>query len=167
MNKKINIRPLDDRDSSRVTALILPIQQQEFKVPIGIEDQPDLVGIESYYRPGGGNLWGAFVDEQLVGTIAVKAIGHGAGALRKMFVRQEYRGKEQGIAQQLLNHLLQHCVKENIPDIYLGTVAQMKAAQRFYERNGFRQIDVAALPAYYPRVEVDVLFYHLNLNQQR
>lgn len=166
MNDKITIRPLDDGDSSSVTALILPIQQQEFKVPISIEDQPDLVGIESYYRPGGGNLWGAFDGEQLVGTIAIKAIGHGAGALRKMFVREAYRGKEQGIAQQLLEHLLRHCTTENIRDIYLGTVAQMKAAHRFYERNGFRQIDAAALPAYYPRVEVDVLFYHLNLDQQ-
>lgn len=165
MKKKFNIRPLDNRDSSQVIALILPIQQQEFGVPISIEDQPDLVDIEAYYGPGGGHLWGAFDGDLLVGTIALRAIGHQAGALRKMFVRSEYRGKEHGIAQQLAEHLIQHCIVVHIHDIYLGTVSQMKAAQRFYERNGFRPVEAAALPAYYPRVEVDTLFYHRNLEQ--
>ena len=167
MKQKYPIRIMDNSDSGKAVALILPIQQQEFGVAISVDQQPDLLDIEAHYLRSGGRFWGAFEGEALVGTIALIALGYHAGAIRKMFVAKEYRGKEKGVGQQLLDHLLEDCRTNGITDIYLGTVAQMHAAHRFYERNGFVRIDASALPSYFPRMEVDNVFYHLNLNQPK
>src|ERR1700691_6261883 len=116
---KIEIRSLLNPDCKAVTDLILPIQQIEFKVPVTLEDQPDLQDIEAFYRSSGGDFWGAFVGNHLVGTIALISTGYQAGTIRKMFVRKEYRGKEYGIAQQLLQTLISICERNQITDLYL------------------------------------------------
>ena len=41
----------------------------------------------------------------------------------------------------------------------------MKAAHRFYERNGFRRINKDDLPSYFPLVGVDNVFYHAHLSK--
>jgi hypothetical protein len=43
--------------------------------------------------------------------------------------------------------------------LFLGTTDPMRAAHRFYERNGFREIAPAALPVDFPRMAVDTKFY--------
>src|SRR5438105_990446 len=96
MATEMLIQPLDNTYCDRIVDLILPIQQIEFNVPVTLAQQSDLLDIESFYIAPGGNFWGAFSEGQLVGTIALIAIGHQAGAIRKMFVRKEFRGKEFG-----------------------------------------------------------------------
>jgi len=160
----LTIAPVFNDDCQPIINLILPIQQIEFNVPITIEGQPDLLDIETNYHQGGGNFWGAKIDGELVGTIALINTGHNAGALRKMFVKKEYRGKEFGIAQLLLETLIIFCCENNITDVYLGTVDMLKAAHRFYEKNNFDQIKVGDLPSYFPRMMADNKFYHLHLS---
>ncbi|TDO23842.1 GNAT family N-acetyltransferase [Pedobacter duraquae] len=160
----LTIKPIFNDDCQHVIDLVLPIQQIEFNVPVTIEDQPDLLDIETYYQKEGGNFWGAKINGELVGTIALLNIGHNAGALRKMFVKKEFRGRDYGIAQQLLKTLIAYCNSENITDIYLGTVDVLKAAHRFYEKNAFNPVAVANLPAYFPRMTADNRFYHLHLD---
>ena len=160
----LTIAPIFNDDCTEIIDLILPIQQIEFNVPITIEGQPDLLDIESNYHQGGGNFWGAKIDGELVGTIALINTGHNACALRKMFVKKEFRGKEYGIAQKLLETLLTFCRDQQIADIYLGSVDILKAAHRFYEKNDFNRIAVADLPAYFPRMMADNKFYHLHLS---
>jgi GNAT superfamily N-acetyltransferase len=114
--------------------------------------------------PGDGLVRGESAEGGIiVGSIALMAVGHGAGVIRKMFVRKEFRGKELSIAQRLLDTLVGYCREHGIGDLYLGTVDRMKAAHRFYERNGFRPIRMEALPSYFPRMKTDNLFYHLHL----
>jgi GNAT superfamily N-acetyltransferase len=160
------IRPLTNADIAQIVDLILPIQQQEFNVPISIESQPDLLDVESAYFRDGGHFWGAIDADtgQLLGTVALLCIGHRAGALRKMFVRREFRGKEFAIAQRLMDALIDYCVNHDISTIYLGTIDKMKAAHRFYERNGFSRIEKAGLPAYYPNMAVDNMYYYRTIN---
>lgn len=164
MQTSFTIKQVDNRYCDQIINLILPIQQIEFNVPITIEAQPDLLDIETNYHKGGGNFWGAFNGDELVGTIALMNIAHNAGAIRKMFVKKEFRGKEFGIAQQLLEILIQYCRDKQITDLYLGTVEQLKAAHRFYERNGFVLTDIKDFPAYFPRMMADNKFYHLHLS---
>jgi len=159
----LTIAPIFNDDCTEIIDLILPIQQIEFNVPITIEAQPDLLDIESNYHQVGGNFWGAKIDGELAGTIALMNIGHNACALRKMFVKKEYRGKEHGIAQKLLETLLAYCREQNITEVYLGTVDMLKAAHRFYEKNDFNLIKVTDLPSYFPRMMADNRFYHLHL----
>jgi GNAT superfamily N-acetyltransferase len=163
MNTTIITIPLNNDHCKQIVDVILPIQQIEFNVPVTLEQQPDLLDIETNYHKTGGNFWGATHNEHIVGTIGLIAIGHNAGALRKMFVRKEYRGKEFGTATLLLNSLIDYCRQNQITDIYLGTVDVLKAAHRFYERNGFTRLDKAKLPASFPLMGIDTIFYHLHL----
>ena len=43
--------------------------------------------------------------------------------------------------------------------ILLGTTEKFLAAQRFYEKNGFTEIQKDALPPKFPVMTVDVKFY--------
>jgi N-acetylglutamate synthase-like GNAT family acetyltransferase len=162
---EIAIKPLTNAESRPLTELVLNIQQIEFKIPITREDQPDLMDIENYYRGSGGDVWGAFAGDRLVGSIAIISIGRQAGAVRKVFVQKEYRGKEWGIANRLLETLIAYCGRAQITDLYLGTLDRLLAAGRFYEKHGFVRIDKAKLPPEFPLMEVDNTFYHLPLSK--
>jgi GNAT superfamily N-acetyltransferase len=160
---EIGIRPLANADNKALVDLVLNIQQIEFNLPITLKDQPDLLDIEKYYRGSGGDIWGAFAGDRLVGSIAIVSIGHQAGAVRKVFVQKEYRGGQWGIAQRLLEILIADCRRRRITDLYLGTHEILKAAGRFYEKNGFARINKADLPPWFPLMEVDNVFYQLHL----
>ncbi|MNL58220.1 Acetyltransferase (GNAT) family protein [compost metagenome] len=80
-----------------------------------------------------------------------------------MFVKKEFRGKELGLAQSLLETLIAYSRQHNIKELYLGTKDILQAACRFYERNGFVQVEMEKLPSYFPRMAVDNVFYGLDL----
>jgi N-acetylglutamate synthase-like GNAT family acetyltransferase len=94
-----------------------------------------------------------------VGTIALLDIGAAQGALRKMFVHKDYRGREHGTGQLLLNTLFNWAKEKEYAELYLGTTAKFLAAHRFYEKNNFIEVTEAELPDSFPRMEVDVKFY--------
>ncbi|EJL63076.1 GNAT family N-acetyltransferase [Flavobacterium sp. CF136] len=163
MKNKLVIKPLQNNYTQQILNLILPIQQIEFNVPVTPEAQPDLLDIEKYYHGSGGGFWGAEIDGELVGTIALISTGHTAGAIRKMFVKKEFRGKETGIANDLLSELISYCRHNEIIDLYLGTVDMLKAAHRFYEKNGFERKQSEDMPDYFPRMMGENIYYHLTL----
>ncbi len=147
----------------QIIALILNIQQNEFQVPITAEDQPDLQIIPDFYQVKNGQFWVALHDEVVVGTIALIDCGDGIGCIRKMFVKAEFR-HQYGIAQHLLDTLLAHAQKHDINSIYLGTIAKLEAAIRFYERNEFVFLEKSALPSQFPLMAVDTHFYWKELS---
>ena len=162
----ICVRPLTNQHCSEIVDLILPIQQDEFNVAITLEDQPDLLDIETAYISQGGNFWGAFDGDYLIGTIALLKGGEQLAALRKMFVRQPYRGKTLGIAGALLNTLEDYCRQNGLTELYLSTVPQLKAAHRFYERNGFTLVAMENLPHEFPKMLQDKIFYFADLSKK-
>lgn len=144
---------------SGVVDVILPIQQSEFSIPITLDSQPDLLDIPGFYQKGKGNFWVATDGSEVVGTIALLDIGDGRGALRKMFVHERYRGLKQGVAGRLLRVLLDWCNLHDLCELYLGTTAKFLAAHRFYEKNGFSEIEQSQLPESFPIMSVDTKFY--------
>jgi GNAT superfamily N-acetyltransferase len=163
MEPTLTIRPLSNADRDTAAALILPIQQGEFNVPITLADQPDLLDIEHFYFQPGGHFWGAFVDGELAGTIGLLAPTGNFGVIRKMFVKAGFRGKPWSLAQRLLESLISHARDAGMRHLYLGTIHHMHAAHRFYEKNGFTRIDKAHLPTGFPLMPVDNTFYQLHL----
>ncbi|MCD2422833.1 GNAT family N-acetyltransferase [Niabella pedocola] len=161
-----SIRELNHTHSPQVIDLILHIQQVEFNVPVTLESQPDLQQIERFYIEPGGNFWGAFSGDILIGTIALIRTPEQTGVIRKMFVKKEYRGTQPGVAQELLQTLIRYCRQQGIETIYLGTVDLLKAAMRFYEKHGFAEIPETALPSFFPKMPVDNRFYSLSLKNQ-
>jgi N-acetylglutamate synthase-like GNAT family acetyltransferase len=150
-------------DEQAVIDLILDIQQNEFGVPVTIADQPDLLAVEDFYFKGHGHFWVIRESEKIVGTIALIDIGNRQSALRKMFVHKDYRGKEKGIGQQLLDHVIAWCKEKDIDEIYLGTFESLLAAQKFYIKNGFVAVEKKSLPASFPVMQVDNRFFKLRL----
>jgi GNAT superfamily N-acetyltransferase len=157
------IQIYDNTYQRGVVDLILPIQQTEFGIPVSIEGQPDLLTIPTFYQVNNGNFWVALDAGAVIGTIALLDIGGGRGALRKMFVGAAWRGKEHGIAQNLLATLVAWAVDRSFTEILLGTTEKFIAAHRFYEKNGFVEVERASLPAAFPVMAVDVKFYRLRL----
>jgi len=146
-----------------VINLIVGIQRDEFGVAISAEDQPDLAAIPEIYQKGAGNFWLSLVDGNVTGTVALMDIGNLEGALRKMFVAPKARGKDVGVAQQLLETLLNWAREHSLQRIYLGTTDAFRAAHRFYEKNGFEQVSPDDLPTAFPRMSQDTRYYRLKL----
>ena len=163
MESQLTILPLSNAHRDAAAALILPIQQTEFNVPITLADQPDLLDLEGAYFRSGGHFWGAFVEEELAGTIGLLAPAPTFGVIRKMFVKAQFRGKPWNIAQHLLDTLINRARENGMNHLYLGTRSQMHAAHRFYERNGFTLIAKDELPAAFPLMTVDDTFYQLSV----
>lgn len=161
--KQIIIREFSYEYQDEVIDLILNIQQNEFDIPIDREDQPDLSDIPNFYQSGCGNFWVAIHNKKVIGTIALIDIGNHQGALRKMFVQAEYRGKVFNTAQLLLLQLLSWAVEHKMNEVYLGTTEKFLAAHRFYENNRFTQIPKDLLPDKFPVMKVDTRFYKLKL----
>jgi N-acetylglutamate synthase-like GNAT family acetyltransferase len=158
-----------------VLDLIVPIQREEFGIAITAQDQPDLRDIPNYYQTGKGNFWVARHQGAVVGSVALLDIGRGNGpaapggtgrqqaALRKMFVKQAYRGGENGVAKLLLDSLLEWARAQAIEEIYLGTTDKFLAAHRFYEKHGFAEVPKASLPASFPVMSVASRFYRITV----
>ena len=159
----IRIQSYEPHHRDGVADLIVPIQRQEFGVAITYEQQPDLHDIQGFYQKGAGDFWVALDGNDVVGSVALLDIGDAAGALRKMFVAPDYRGQPHHVAGRLLETLLNHAAGKKLQTIYLGTTDRFIAAHRFYEKNGFQRIDPETLPASFPRMAVDSMFYRLAL----
>ena len=160
----VQIHRFEPSDQQGVVDVIVPIQREEFGIPITAEDQPDLKAIPSFYQSGTGDFWVAKNGDQVVGTIGLKDIGGGQAALRKMFVSAAWRGREFGIAARLLQRLLEESRSRGVRQIYLGTTDKFLAAHRFYEKHGFAEVAKQDLPESFPVMAVDSKFYMLELD---
>jgi GNAT superfamily N-acetyltransferase len=161
--KNIQIIPFQTAFEQDIIDLVLTIQQSEFLIEITIEDQPDLKQIAGFYQKGKGNFWVAKYNNELAGTIGLLDIGNGNGALRKMFVKKEFRGKEWGVGQQLLQTVFDWAAQLGFTKILLGTTDKFLAAQRFYEKNNFTTISINQLPPEFHVMKVDTKFYEYSI----
>ncbi|EIJ47771.1 IAA acetyltransferase [Herbaspirillum sp. GW103] len=158
----IEIQAYRPEHAQGVVDVILPIQQEEFGIPITLEGQPDLKDIAGFYQKGHGNFWVALDGGKVVGTISLLDIGNAQVALRKMFVAASHRGKEHGTAARLLDGAIAWARAQGLRQIFLGTTDKFLAAHRFYEKNGFRLIEKSTLPPAFPVMVVDSRFYALD-----
>ncbi|MEY4927079.1 MAG: hypothetical protein RI894_1515 [Bacteroidota bacterium] len=158
----IEILAYQNRYREALINLVLPIQQLEFNVPITLAEQPDLQDAGNFFHHfhlGKGGFWLALAKGEVVGSVGLLNIGNGQACLRKMFVHKDFRGKEFGIAQKLLDTLTDFMKEEGLSDVFLGTRADLYAARRFYEKNGFDLIEKENLPVNFPIMGVDSHFY--------
>lgn len=105
----------------------------------------------------------AIVENKLAGTISITRLEHNNSVLRKMFLHKNYRGK--GIAELLLQNIVNWANETNVTSIYLGTMTQFTAAQKFYEKHEFKKIHKQLLPKDFPINPIDSIFYKRNLIQ--
>jgi N-acetylglutamate synthase-like GNAT family acetyltransferase len=160
---EISIRSCEDEDFQAISDLIFSIQKVELGVSINQDDQLDLASIKDYYGSGSSGFWVAVANDQIIGTIALLDIKKNAAALQKMFVPILFRGTVSGVANKLLTHFFYEAQMRGFQDIFLGTAANLYAAHRFYEKNGFVRYSKTDLPSRFPIKPLDSRFYHKSI----
>ena len=129
----------------------------EFNEPIGLP----LQNVPHYLKILPNPYWVAFSSNKLAGTAGIAVMLNGYVALRRMFVKKEFRGKT--ISAALLQKAINWAKENKAIFIYLGTMAQFKAAQKFYEKHGFEKILQSELPGDFPLNPIDTVFYKLSI----
>ncbi len=154
----VEVRAYEPGDHAQVVDLVLPVQQQEFGIPITYEEQADLQDPLAFF---GGRFWVAVDGDRVLGCVGLLDVGEGTGVVRKMFVSADARGT--GAAKALLDALLDGARRDGMTELLLGTTSAYHAAHRFYEKHGFTRVDPDDLPERFPRMAVDSRFYRLDL----
>jgi GNAT superfamily N-acetyltransferase len=163
--ENVRIEIYTAKHHAQVVALILNIQRNEFNVPITLDDQPDLAAIESFYQQGTGNFWVALFGTEVIGTIALIDIGNHQVALRKMFVKEGFRGAPYKTGQRLMDAAFAWMAENKVGEVILGTLERFEAARKFYIRNGFTEVAKEKLPSNFPRMTLDTKFFSKKMGQ--
>jgi len=114
-------------------------------------------------RSGNRLYWVALANGIVIGTVGIIILNDNCCGLKSMFLAKEFRTDKREIAKWLLQTAINGAIGLGCNSMYLGTMEQFKAAQRFYEKHGFVQIIQEELPDDFPANTVDTIFYRKSL----
>jgi ribosomal protein S18 acetylase RimI-like enzyme len=97
----------------------------------------DLDAIESVYLRAGGEFLVGVLEGRVVAMGALRLDSDGRAWITRMRVSPRLQG--QGIGQTLLDSLHRRAAELGYKTLHLDTTVQQTAAQRLYEKNGYRQ----------------------------
>lgn len=143
MQASLSLRPIRPADDPAIAAVIRAVMP-EFGADgpgFAIHDAEVSAMSAAYARPKAG-YFVVEMDGRVVGGAGIAPLEGGDGQtaeLRKMYFLPEARGK--GMGEKLLAHNIGVAKDLGYARIYLETLTGMDAAQRLYERLGFRRID--------------------------
>ena len=157
----MKIETYSGKYDDEIISLILNIQNNEAKIGLSLEEQPDLKDIHRFYQQNGGEFWVAVSDGEVVGTIGLMLKENNCASMKKFFVRSDLRSQKVGLA--LYKKLLSYAEKAGVEHIILDTPSAAKASHRFYEKAGFRRILPSELPVEYTFPDRDSLVYILDI----
>ncbi|HET6989748.1 MAG TPA: GNAT family N-acetyltransferase, partial [Bacteroidia bacterium] len=132
--------------------------QQEFAEKI--TSRHSTVIPEVYQLPD-QKYWVAFHEKTVIGTIGIVLHAGHSAVVKRMMVDPGYRGNRFPTAKSLLETCFNWARQHSVQTIYLGTMTQFVAAQKFYVKNGFVEIRKEELPSDYNPNPMDTLFYKL------
>jgi len=162
--KSFYISTYNKEYKDQVIDLIFSIWNDEHKFSVSYESKPDLFAIESFYSGLKGKFFlGVAANEEVVGTIAIENLNSENFALKRMFVKKEFR--RQGVAQELFNKIIDWAKSNGAKTIYLSTHSEKSAAAvKFYRKNNFKEIDKEQVPPNFPIFKDDDVFMRLSLS---
>ena len=152
----LNIIPFQEKYLPGIEALLQEIDQ-EFAESIF---SPKPKNTSKFPKP----YWLAVENELVIGTIGLYEFPQEYGILKSMMLRKSHRGKTLGISQLLLQTALLWAIQHQLPIIYLGTMTQFKAAQKFYQQNGFQRILQEDLPLNFIHNPLDDVFFYKRID---
>jgi carbonic anhydrase len=155
------VRPASSgHDIAEVRRLVLAHAAVRSTTP-GVEYmRADAEAMPGAYVPPRGGLWLAAHDDVGVGCVALRPLDETTAEVKRMFVDEAWRGR--GVGRALMETLVAGARERGYRTLRLGTLGDMKVAQRLYESLGFRPI-----ARYRPDELVDTLFYELELGAER
>lgn len=114
--------------------------------------EEELKSLPGKYAPPDGRLYLAYVDGDLAGGIALRKIDEGVCEMKRLFLRENARGK--GLGNDLIVKLIDDARVMGYERMRLDTYpAKMGKAVSIYESHGFSEI-----PPYYDNPDSGVLF---------
>lgn len=81
------------------------------------------------------NVWVVVVDDIPAGCIAYRQKAEGVGEVKRMFIKEEYRGR--GIAKKLLKMVEDHAKELGCHTLFLDTRITLEPAVSIYRACGF------------------------------
>lgn len=119
--------------------------------------EQELRDLPGKYAEPDGRLLLAYSDYKLAGCIALRKLEDGVCEMKRLFVRDDFRGKKIGI--QLIERLILDAGQIGYERMRLDTFPpKMGKAVKLYESHGFHEI-----PPYYNNPHDGVLFMELTL----
>lgn len=155
----------NDNFKQEVIDLILYVQNVEYGIDLQIEEQLDILDINTNYINNGGGFWIATNElNKVIGCIGLQIKENNVAVLKKFFVYDGYRGKKYNIGLSLYNKLLNFAKEKGISKIILDTPSVAKRSHSFYKKVGFMQISKKDLPIKYDYPDRNSLLFLLNIN---
>lgn len=153
-----------DKYQKQIIELILKIQNDEYKINLGLDEQNDLLNIKSEYISSGGNFW-IFLDneDKVIGTIALQKLTNSVAILKKFFVDSRFRGPAYGVGAKLYENLISFAKRSGFKQIILDTPAVATRSHNFYRKAGFRMIDKKNLTVEYLYPDRNSLLFILDI----
>ena len=119
--------------------------------------EAELTALPGKYAMPDGRLLLAYVNDRLAGCIAMRKLDSGICEMKRLFVRDDFRGQKIGIS--LIERLISDARDIGYAKIRLDTFPpKMGKAVSLYETHGFVEI-----PPYYENPHGEVLFMELSL----
>ena len=157
----MKIETYNGRFDNEIIALILSIQNDETKIGLSLQEQPDLLDIQRYYQWPGGEFWVALSDDRVIGTIVLMLKEKNCDVLKNFLWRRRFAHKKVWLS--LYNEFLKYANSKGIEHIILDTPAVAHISHRFYEKAGFKRINSEELSVSYSYPDRDSILYMLNL----
>ncbi|MBK7392009.1 MAG: GNAT family N-acetyltransferase [Chloracidobacterium sp.] len=119
--------------------------------------ESEVATLPGKYAMPDGRLYLAYVDDDLAGCIAMRKLEDGICEMKRLFVRDEFRGAKVGVS--LIEKLIADAKEIGYNRMRLDTYPpKMGKAVKLYESHGF-----VPIPPYYDNPHTDVLFMELAL----
>jgi len=119
--------------------------------------ETELAELPGKYAMPEGRLLLAYSDESLAGCIALRKLEDGISEMKRLYVRDEFRGQKIGV--ELIEQLIASAREIGYKKMRLDTYpAKMSKAVSLYESHGFQQIG-----PYYENPHDGILFMELTL----
>ncbi|MHB9005037.1 MAG: GNAT family N-acetyltransferase [Coriobacteriia bacterium] len=103
----------------------------------GLEEE--LKTLPGKYAQPQGALIVAEVDGALCGCVALRKIGDGVCEMKRLFVKDAYKGK--GIGKELVRRIIEEGRVKGYHTMRLDTLSTMKSALKLYGAFGFRETE--------------------------
>ncbi|MFM9904516.1 MAG: GNAT family N-acetyltransferase [Pyrinomonadaceae bacterium] len=117
----------------------------------------EIAGLPGKYAAPDGRLFLAYLDDKLAGCIALRKLEDGICEMKRLFVRDEFRGQKIGV--NLIERLIADARAIGYKTMRLDTYPpKMGKAVSLYESHGFSPIG-----SYYDNPHSDVMFMQLDL----
>jgi GNAT superfamily N-acetyltransferase len=121
--------------------------------------EKELAELPGKYAPTDGRLWLAVdeEDEKIAGCIALRKLEEGVCEMKRLFVRDEFRGH--GVGKLLVQLLIDEARRIGYQKMRLDTYSpKMGKAVEIYRANGFVEIE-----PYYDNPNTETIYMEANL----